>query len=221
MATFGKTDVGASEGAIVANYKIACRFQAGQSGTVTAIDAYLKAMIADRPMIAGIYEDDNGDPDGGALLGYSDELSIKDVAQWHHFPLISPVSVTKDEYYWLALLCHTDSKYYYDLGLTDQWARNNDTYYDGFCDPFKCSGTTVIRADVEVSIFALYEHELKTPSAKSSFKIGCAKSDFSFGLSKASLTAKQVCHSICVSSSLLCDRIDGVKAVGKTKGYLG
>ncbi len=83
----------------------------------------------------GIYSDDNGEPD--ALLGYTSETTITGSSVWWRAPLTSSVSLTQGNDYWLAIIKGAGSitmKGGDDTTGTCKY--NNDTYSDGFSDPF-------------------------------------------------------------------------------------
>jgi len=148
-STFGKTTVGGSYSGVSGDYKFACRFYLANDGTVTKITWYGRA----NPMggstanvRAGIYSDSNGAPD--ALLASSDEVTISTTAHWWEFTLSASLTAG---YYWLAIITDSAVYRYHDTGATDQAAYNEDTYSDGFSDPF---GSVAAYQNYEISIYA-------------------------------------------------------------------
>jgi len=144
---FGYATIGASTLLRTANYKIACRFQAPRTESITKIKAYMRLTTAGQ-VRAGIYSDSASTP--ASLLGSSGEVSVGTSFSWVEFTFATPISVTSGSYYWLALIFNQEMEIRADAGATGQTAWNSDTYADGFSDPF---GTPTYGA-YKLSIFA-------------------------------------------------------------------
>ncbi len=151
--TFGKTNIGGSS-SIIYNFwtKKASRFQASANGNITSISAYLAAFSASQDFYAGIYNDSNGAP--GSLLGESSSTEVGTSAAWYNFTFSSPIPVTANSYYWLAVLDSGRNYYiYYDSGNTNQYAYLENGDVPPMDDPF---GTPTDYEDWNMSIYATY-----------------------------------------------------------------
>jgi len=145
---FGYPTIGASTTDQTGDCKYGSRFVATRTTPITKIRVYIRGTFGNINVRAGIYSDSAGTP--SALLGQSNEVVVTTTAGWYEFTFATPISVTKDRYYWLCIITSSAVRIYYDAGDTNQYASNADTYADGFSDPF---GTPIYDAR-KISIYA-------------------------------------------------------------------
>lgn len=154
MDIIGTNTIGSNNAQLPSDSKLGCRFLSSQKGTVNKIIAYVRETVANKNGIAGIYSDNNGEPN--ALLGYSNAVTISTSPSWIQFDLISDVNLESNTYYWLSIIAESAIYYYYDSGVTNQYVRNLDAYGDGFKDPFLYLTDSRVWANIDVSIYTIY-----------------------------------------------------------------
>jgi hypothetical protein len=157
LATFGKTDVGATAFGFT-GYLEASRYQCGQEGSVTKITLCLSGGAIGRYARVAIYSDNSGAP--SSLLGQSSQQEIGSNG-WYDFTGFN-VSVSKNAYYWLAFQISTSNlQYHYDGGQTNQHAYRVYAY-GSFPSYFGLPSYTAYAQSIYATSFATnYELDLE------------------------------------------------------------
>jgi hypothetical protein len=161
-ATFGKTSVGASRDAFVANRKRVNPYSLPTAGTVSQLSLYLEPIgVSGRQELEGvIYADSKGAP--GALVAVSRPLTFESTqtAGWYRLFLSSAVELPAGTY-WIGELTGPTAGvagYRYDVASGAR-AWNDNTFTSGPSNPFGA-----FSADAQqMSIYATY-----TPAAAGS-----------------------------------------------------
>ena len=100
----------------------ATRFQAGSNMVVATMSAQAVALTGHYKY--AIYADNAGSP--SQLLRASTEVANPAVNGWYHAPLTSPLTLTKDAFYWLAVWSDsTAARVYAQNGGATRWGRYN------------------------------------------------------------------------------------------------
>lgn len=146
MATFGKTDIGAATGGINANYKVACKYNLSEVGTITQISWYLASTNCNAKV--AIYDDDGAGGYPSTLLVESSAVACL-AGQWNNFAV--NVFLPAGDY-WLVVKTDTaGTRYSFDTtGAVT--ADRVELYADPFSNPFGATGSYT-RA---MSIYATY-----------------------------------------------------------------
>jgi hypothetical protein len=154
-ATFGKTTIGASGDAFVANRKRVSRYALSAAGSVTKLSVYLaKTSISGSQVIEGIiYSDSGGAP--SALLGQTEQLTFSSTqaAGWYDLKLASPLKLAAANY-WIGVITGSTSRvigYRFDK-VTGSQDFNENLFSSGPTNPFGS-----VRLDVrQISLYATY-----------------------------------------------------------------
>jgi subtilisin family serine protease/fibronectin type 3 domain-containing protein len=155
LATFGKTNVGASSDAFAANRKRVNRHALSVAGTVTKLSIYLAPTgTSGEQVIKGlIYADSSGSP--AALLATSTQLTFKstNTAGWYDLPFASPPALTVGNY-WIGVITGGTggiAGFRYDK-VTGSRDYNSNSYTSGPTNPFGSFSTDSEQA----SLYATY-----------------------------------------------------------------
>lgn len=151
MATFGKTDIGASSAYWSADITYAIRYQLTEDGIVTKISVYVDKEPPVGTIRAAIYNESGGLPNN-IVVGATDAQAV--VFGWNHFTGLN-VALSAG-YYWIAAYFSaslSDAKRY-DAGETGQEKQRTLEMPDPY-------GTPDYSFDNAVSIYATY-----TPSVE-------------------------------------------------------
>lgn len=136
MSFVGNLGQAAANSALVANYKIASRYQASASfNALTMMTILSTDFTEDFTVRLGIYSDDGGEPK--VLLGATGTirgLGIEDGV--YHGTLGSAVAIVAGEYYWLALMTDGDINMRATSTGTGDSREVDDDYVDGFAYEF-------------------------------------------------------------------------------------
>ena len=112
----------------------ATRFQAGSNMVVATMSAKVVALTGHYKY--AIYSDNAGSP--SQLLRASTEVTNPPANGWYQAPLTSPLTLTKDAFYWLAVWSDSPAaRVYAQNGGTLRWGRYN---YGAWPDPIAPSG---------------------------------------------------------------------------------
>ena len=160
-ASFGKTSVGASSDAFVAERKRVNRYALPTSASVTKLNVYLAPTgTAGQQVLKGVvYTDSGGAP--GALVGVSEQLTFAstNTAGWYQFAFSSPLKLAAGNY-WMGVMtgptAHVAGFRYDTVAASRDW--NANTYASGPSNPFGAATTDGEQA----SLYASY-----TPSTPS------------------------------------------------------
>jgi hypothetical protein len=153
-ASFGKTSVGASSDAFVAERKRVNRYGLPTSASVTKLNVYLAPTgTAGQQVLKGVvYADANGAP--GALLGVSEQLTFAstNAAGWYQFAFSNPLKLAAGNY-WMGVMtgptAHVAGFRYDTVAASRDW--NANTYASGPSNPFGAVTTDGEQASVYAS----------------------------------------------------------------------
>lgn len=151
MATFGYASIGATSAAVTPNYVNGNKWRLTELATVTKMSAYMSNVGGSQPIRLSIYKDNAGAP--GAFVAASSEVTVAGAAGWVDFPL-STVLESGD--YWLCYWNGTGTQnalYYYDAGLTIDYAVDTYSTAGNPSSPFPTPSTA---ANHQVSIYVTY-----------------------------------------------------------------
>lgn len=156
MATFGKTDVGATDAAFPsANSKSACKFTLSEAGYVTKLTIYYQSAGGHEGGNAKglIYSvDESGEPD--ALIAVTEEVAVPySIFDWVEFPFSSPVYLEAGDYY---LGAHSANRLVSKAATTGTNRYNSDTYSDGASDPFGSASSSSLQKSVYATYYTTY-----------------------------------------------------------------
>ena len=190
---------------IIIGHAIACRFQNLASFTASEespkkLYIYARNIVPWRKLNIAVYTDDvaKSPPEPKNHVGLITDYVVPEVGnpKWYQADLSGydpdadeySERTFSDSYYWLAIMIETDLYYYSVPGVSNQWARCNDYWYNGFNDPWDSeeeSGTMF--ADLAMSIYVdISEAELGLARAKSSYAYGLSKASFEKNYAKSS-----------------------------------
>ena len=161
-SSFGKTSVGASSDAFVAERKRVNRYALPASASVTKLNAYLAPTgTAGQQVLKGVvYADSGGAP--GALLGVSEQVTFAstNAAGWYQFAFSSPLKLAAGNY-WIGVMtgptAHVAGFRYDTVAGSRDW--NANTYASGPSNPFGAVTTDGEQA----SVYASYEPSTSPP----------------------------------------------------------
>lgn len=140
MATFGKTDDGASSSTSSTDKKNVSSATPASSGTVTGLSARIWVSAGSTTAKGIIYTDTAGAPD--ALLAVSDELTINNTSEAQidfSFTGAQQKSITSGTAYWIGVHWKdpgTDNFTWSRAATAGNAQSGTDTYSDGPSDPF-------------------------------------------------------------------------------------
>lgn len=149
MGTFGYTTPGDTTVAVSTDKKGGSKFTLSEDGAVTKISVFFLATTSLHAK-CGIYSDNAGAPN--ALLGTSQEVSVTPETAWRDFTFTVPVALVAGVY-WLVVITDGWIWIYKDAGDANQYAWKDDTYSDGFSNPFGVPGAYYA---YKASIYATY-----------------------------------------------------------------
>jgi len=170
--TFGKTDVGGSDGNIAENNLIGCKQTAPEAGEITKLTTYLKVDVGTSGAKGALYSDSSGNPTN--LLASSAEVTIDTSWGWDDFAL--SYAMSNGEILWLSNFFDLDGTAKYDAGAANQYDWNNDGTYPTVPDPWG----THDQYGIEVSIYATYTTAEVEPFLQAYTRGGALRSRTSF-----------------------------------------
>ena len=146
MATFGKTDDGASESSWTIDRVCLSSGSPASSGTATKLTARIRIDAAGSCKVKGIiYADTAGAP--SALLAESDEVTISNTAEAAvDLPLsgLNQIAVVSGTTYWIGYANEDPGSINFvqsRANTAGQQLRANDTYSDGVANPYSPTGS--------------------------------------------------------------------------------
>ena len=156
MATFGKTDIGATLEGYGADYISGSRFTLSETGSVTKISKYIGSYAygAGNSKCA-IYTNVAGVP--SVLKVQSAELTGLTLNAWNDFTVSPAVELTAGDY-WILFWSQQNPEHTYDSGPAN-YGIVKSQIYGAWDDPFS-GGTYYARL---YSIYATYTPAAKTP----------------------------------------------------------
>ncbi len=136
--TFGRTSVGDSTRAMSADTKVASKFTANGSGPLSSLTVRCRRTSSTGNIKAALYADSAGSP--GALLAETTAVSCGTSAAWRTFVFAEGTepTVVNGTAYWIAI-SSAGAYTYTMLSTGTNLEYNNDTYSNGFSDPFGAS----------------------------------------------------------------------------------
>jgi hypothetical protein len=147
--TIGRMDTGDTDTACNANQKKASKFTSNAIGPLSKLTIRMKRSSSGKVRCA-LYADNAGSP--GVLIAQTLESTVGTTTAWVDFafdPDNMPV-VTNGLVYWLAVLTAASYTVRSQSGAGPTIKYNNDTYSDGFADPFGSVSTT---SNYEICIY--------------------------------------------------------------------
>jgi len=147
-STFGKTDVGGSDGNISPNQLAGCKQTAPEAGDITKLTAYLKVDSGSSGVKGVLYDDSSGSPTN--VKAQSGETTVDATWGWDDFTL--SYSMSNGEILWLTTFHDLDGTIKYDAGAANQWDWNADGIYPTVPNPWGSHD----QYGIEMSIYATY-----------------------------------------------------------------
>ncbi|MHC4397943.1 MAG: hypothetical protein ACYS1A_20055, partial [Planctomycetota bacterium] len=163
--TFGYVTIGGTLAAASDNYIAAFGpYSPASDGTATQVSNYWDHQGNDNLATYGLYNDDGGDPKGGALVEDTDGGTVTEDG-WHDLSLTPSASVLSANTYWIGRNYDdqggTRCNHAYDENVGYDWYYKSSSYSAGVLpDPFP-NGSAVLN-DFQISIYVTY-----TPSGPS------------------------------------------------------